>query len=92
MAKFYFTYGSDSDTQPYSGGWTEVEAANEMQAQDIFILVHGLVDGLMPCSSVYSEAAFGRTTMAECGHNFGRRCVERISLNVDVLDRGAINV
>ena len=92
MAKFYFTYGSDSDTQPYRGGWTEVEADDEMQARHLFALVHKSKDGYLPCAYVYDEAKFGRTTMAECGHNFGRRCVERIALNVEVLDRGALNV
>ena len=35
MAKFYFTYGSSSDIQPYQGGWTEVKAEDMDQAKII---------------------------------------------------------
>ena len=92
MAKFYFTYGIDSDTQPYRGGWTEVEADDEMQARHIFGLVHRTKDGYLACSSVYDEQLFAKTIMAKSGENFGRGCVERIAIKVDVLDRGALNV
>ena len=92
MAKYYFTYGSDADTQPYRGGWTEVDAEDEIQARNIFGLIHRTKDGYLACSGVYSEEEFKRTRMGQRGENFGRGCVERISLKVEVLDRGAMHV
>ena len=85
MARFYFTYGSDSSSQPYNGGWTEVEADDEDMAREAFCLVHPRKDGFIPCCSIYSEAQFAVSKMAKTGENFGVGCRERITLTREVL-------
>lgn len=81
---FYFTYGC-SETQPFVGGWTEVEAPSRAVANQIFRAYHpDRTIGFLNCSSVYEEAQFQRTEMFKTG-NFGKRCVERISLVRKVL-------
>ena len=81
MNRFYFTYGSEG--HPFYGGWTEVIAPNENIARGLFSLIHPNENGFLPCSSVYSEEAFKRTTMFKNG-NRGYFCHERITLHYEV--------
>lgn len=79
MARFYFTYGTDG--QPYVGGWTEVEAPDIHAACSAFRAYHPDKDeGLLNCSSVYTEERFKRTEMAGPNGNFRRFCHEVITL------------
>lgn len=79
MARFYFTYGTDG--QPYVGGWTEVEAPDVRAACAAFRAYHPDKDeGLLNCSSVYTEEQFKRTEMAGPNGNFHRFCHEVITL------------
>ena len=78
MERFYFTYGTEG--QPYHGGWTEIEAPDANSACALFRAYHpDNTEGLLNCSSVYSEDAFFKTGMARSG-NFGARCHERIAV------------
>lgn len=78
MAKFYFTYGTEG--QPFFGGWTEVEADDEEMARQAYLIFHPLTPaGFIPCSTVYPEERFMKTSMY-LNSNFGYRCHERISL------------
>ena len=79
MELFYFTYGTEG--QPFSGGWTEIEAPDEDTARAVFRLIHPK-NGFLNCSSVYPEERFKRTKMAGPGGNFGRFCQEKITLQV----------
>lgn len=85
MRKYYFTYGTDG-THPYFGGWTEVEAANGAEAVAAFHIFHPKRNGLTPCAGIYNEEQFSQTPMAVRG-NFGKRCVEYISLNRELLEK-----
>lgn len=79
MARFYFTYGTDG--QPFSGGWTEVEADNISVACAAFRAYHpDQTEGLLNCSSVYTEEQFKRTEMSGPNGNFHRFCHEVITL------------
>lgn len=81
MAKFYFTYGTEG--QPFVGGWTEVEAPDRRVACDVFRAIHpDKTEGLLNCSSVYSEEQFSKTGMASRKGNFGSFCHEKISVAV----------
>jgi hypothetical protein len=81
MARYYFTYGSEG--QPFVGGWTEIEAPNGHAACAAFRAYHpDKTDGLLNCSSVYSEEEFKRSVMYEKG-NFNARCHEVITLRRD---------
>lgn len=75
MSTFFFTHGSDN-----GGGWTEVTAENMDQAIDMYSMVHPRSYGLVSCCSIYTEETFKQTSMY-ADSNFGKRCVERISLN-----------
>lgn len=76
--RFYFTYGTEG--QPFCGGWTVVEAPDYRAACALFRSYHpDKIEGLMNCSSVYSEEQFMGTEMALLS-NFGARCHEIISL------------
>lgn len=78
MRIFYFTYGSDG--QPFSGGWTEIEAPDVRSACALFRAFHpDKAEGLLNCSSVYSEEGFSKTGMQKEG-NLGARCRERITV------------
>ena len=85
MAKFFFTYGSDSPTQPYNGGWTEVRAESMDKAIDAFCMVHPpIVNKEIPCSMIYPEEEFKKTRMFEAGSNFGVGRRELIELKLKV--------
>lgn len=102
MAKFYFTYegtdfrvrlGKPPYRQPYKGGWTEVVADDVLSAHSIYNDIHPQArgrEGFWFYNRVFDEADFIKSGFAETGIN-GLFCVERISLNVDILERGAIN-
>lgn len=78
MAKFYFTYGTEG--QPFVGGWTEIEAPNVNVACAAFRVYHpDKIEGLLNCSSVYTEEQFKSTEMFATG-TFGFRCHETITL------------
>lgn len=78
MAKFYFIYGTEG--QPFVGGWTEIEAPNVNVACAAFRVYHpDKIEGLLNCSSVYTEEQFKSTEMFATG-NFGFRCHETITL------------
>lgn len=75
---YYFTYGTNG--YPYVGGWTEIEAPNAHIACEIFRTYHpDRTEGLINCSSIYSENEFYKTEMQKEG-NYGARCQERITL------------
>ena len=79
MARFYFTYGTGG--QPFVGGWTEVEAEDARAACAAFRAYHpDKAEGLLNCSSVYTEEQFKRTEMAGPSGNFHRFCHEVITL------------
>ena len=84
MAKFYFTYGSSSDIQPYQGGWTEVKAADMDQAIGAFNAVHPMKNKTIVCASIYTEEQFKATSMGQKGSNLGAGCRETIELKVKV--------
>lgn len=78
MCKFYFTYGTDG--QPFYGGWTEVDAPDGHAACAAFRAYHpDKHEGLINCSSIYTEERFKETEMYRSG-NFDRRCHEVITL------------
>ncbi len=84
MAKFYFTYGTEG--QPFVGGWTEVEAPNVRIACIAFRAYHpDKTEGLLNCSSVYTEEQLKSTEMFSTG-NFGFRCHETIVLRKELAD------
>ena len=84
MPKFYFTYGREG--QPFSGGWTEVEAPNDAAACSAFRAYHPDKEpGLLNCSFMYSEEQFAKTMMAGPHGNFGRRCNEVIQLTRELV-------
>ena len=74
LKTYYFTYGLEN--QDFSGGWTEVEASDIDKACEIFRERHpDRHEGVLNCSTVYSEEQFKRTKMY-AGGNFGCRCHE----------------
>lgn len=78
MNNYYFTYGTEG--QPFCGGWTQVQAENEMQARAMFRVVHpDEIPGILNCASVYDEEYFIRTKMDRTG-NFGAGCHEVIAI------------
>lgn len=89
MPKFYFTYGTEG--QPFFGGWTEVEAPDFNSACDAFRAFHpDKTPGLLNCCSVYEEENFKRTSMYGQAGNFGRRCMETITLQRELTDEGGL--
>lgn len=85
MAKFYFTYGTDG--QPFVGGWTEVEAPDGHAACAAFRAFHpDKIDGVLNCSSVYSEKDFKSSCMAGPDGNFGRFCHEKITISRELTE------
>ena len=83
MATFYFTYGLEG--QPFTGGWTEVEAPDMDTACAVFRTVHpDRHRGCLNCGSVYNEEQFRKTSMYRDG-NYGARCQERLALTMEVL-------
>lgn len=87
MKKFYFTYGTEG--QPFRGGWTEVIAPNYKSAVATFRACHpDKLDGIVNCSSIYTESEFAETTMSQKG-NFGKRCQERITVTCESVNEDA---
>lgn len=81
MQKFYFTYGSEG--QPFTGGWTEVNAPDRLRACAAFKAFHPCkTEGILNCSGVYNEGDFRQTKMFESG-NLGACCHEVITLSVE---------
>lgn len=83
MAKFYFTYGT-SKSQPFFGGWTEVEASDRNAAAYAFRSVHpDKNEGIVNCAGIYSEDEFKTTDMYTNNNNLGYACHERITLKIE---------
>lgn len=79
MARFYFTYGTEG--QPFYGGWTEVIAPDVHSACCAFRAYHPDKDeGLLNCSSVYTEEQFKASCMSGPEGNFRRFCHETITI------------
>lgn len=102
MAKFYFTYegagfleklGQPPYRQVFKGGWTEVEADDALSAHDMYNDIHPQArgrDGYWFYNRVFDEADFLKSGFAETGIN-GYKCVERITLQIEIVERSAIN-
>ena len=85
--RFFFTYGTEG--QPFIGGWTEVEAPDGHTACAAFRAFHpDKTEGLLNCSSVYSEENFKQTSMYGPEGNFGHRCHETITLQRELTREG----
>lgn len=103
MSTFYFTYEGDKYSiamgrkprkQYFQGGWTEVVIDGDLNAA---IYLYWAAHPEEVSSAEYSgydwhydEKLFPSNFAAE-GIN-GYKCVERITMNVEVLERGAVNV
>lgn len=102
MAKYYFTYEGDRYNrlmgraprkQPFKGGWTEIEAVSESAARSLYNAVHPETcdrerfSGYDFALTKYEMRVLGKL---DNGVN-GYKCVERITMNVEVLERGAMN-
>ena len=85
MAKFFFTYGSDDESQAHKGGWTEVEADSARAAEMAYRAYYPKNEnGLMPYAFMYPEDVFYRGSMPTEG-NFGAYCHDKITLKREVL-------
>lgn len=84
--RFFFTYGVED--QPFCGGWTVIEVPNIHAACALFRAYHpDKTEGLLNCSSVYSEKEFYKTSMAGPDGNFGQRCHELITVRHETAER-----
>ena len=103
MSTFYFTYegdtyslamGKEPRKQYFKGGWTEVTVDGDLDAAlFLFWAAHPEERSSYEYSGYdwrYTEEKFP-DDFRENGIN-GYKCVERITLNVEVLERGAMNV
>lgn len=103
MSTYYFTYEGDMYSlamkraprkQYFKGGWTEVTVDGDLDAAvPLYWAVHPeeiTTPGYSGYDWRYDEEHFP-ADFRQNGIN-GYKCVERISLNVEVLERGAINV
>lgn len=89
--KFYFTYGTDG--QPFFGGWTEVIAPNKDIAVAVFRMYHpDKIEGIVNCSTIYTEEEFKETRMAGPDGNFHRFCHEIITVTRTVHNRKEITL
>lgn len=80
MPNFYFTYGTDG-SQPFIGGWTEIEAPDGHTAVTLFRLYHpDKIKGILNCAWFYTQEKFEQTEMWQKGDNFGYRCHEKITM------------
>ncbi len=85
MANFYFTYGNAG--HPFYGGWTVVDAPNDLAAVAAFRAFHPDKHiGLLNCACVYDEPNFMATKMAMVG-NLGARCHEVIFLQRELSEK-----
>lgn len=79
MNKYYITFGSEG--QVFKGGWVEIHAENEQEAQEKFINQYGnnarSKDGVLRYSFMYDMKRFKETVMFENG-NLGNKCHEII--------------
>ena len=79
MAKFFFTFGREG--QPYSGGWTEVEAPSAKDAAAAFRAYHpDKHEGILNCADMYTEEQFNSSGMNKEDGNLGSFCHEVITL------------
>lgn len=81
MRKFYFTYGATG--HQFEGGWTIVQGIelDELTARDLFVAMHGLKDGFLPCAGVYTQEQWERTSMFRTGTNMGHGLWETIEID-----------
>lgn len=86
IKNYYFTYGT-SDSYPFKGGWTKIEAPSKRIAIAIFREYHpDTHKDIVNCCSIYEEEQFHKTSMWSKG-NFGKHEVEIITMqyfNTDV--------
>jgi len=81
--RFYFTYGTHS--HPFYGGWTVIYAPNMEAAMTLFRMYHpDRVEGVMTCSSIFTEEWFEKSGMAN--GNFGHFCHEEITVTRTIKD------
>ncbi|MBO5435897.1 hypothetical protein J6A31_08895 [bacterium] len=82
MNKYYFTYGSECETQPFNGGWTEIIASSREQACAMFRAIHpDKIDDMLNCAGVYEAEEFEKTSMYKDG-NFGKKMHEHVAMYV----------
>lgn len=86
MERFYFTYGCEG--QDFRGGWTRVISDDRETAIKAFTIYHPMRNGLIPCSSIYSEQEFEKTRMGQSGSNLGAGLQETIVLT-NIIQEGA---
>ena len=85
MPKFYFTYGT-SESFPYKGGWTEVEAPDMRTAIAVFRLVHpDSSENTINCAFYYTEEEFNQDGCFANG-NRGHGCWEKLKLTQEVFE------
>ena len=83
MSVYIFTYGT-SNTYPYHGGWTQVNANSRAAAIAAFRAVHpDVVEDCINCCDIYTVDDFVKTSMFKNG-NLGSMCHEVITLCVEV--------
>lgn len=103
MSTYYFTYEGDKYSlamkkeprkQYFNGGWTEVTVDGDLNAAiSLYWAMHPEELASAEYSGYdwhYDEERFP-TAFRQNGIN-GYKCVERITMNVEVLERGAVNV
>lgn len=103
MGKYYFTYegdlynramGKEPRRQPFKGGWTEVVIDGDFDsAINLYWAAHPEEIASLEYSGYdwhYDEDSFLSNFAGEAIN--GYKCVERITMNVEVLERGAVNV
>lgn len=85
MGNYYYTYSNDGK-QPFTGGWTVVNAKDNIAANRLFESVHhNTKDDLLDCAGVYTEKEFAGTVMCDKS-NFGKREQEYITAYISTKD------
>lgn len=85
MPKFYFTYGT-SESYPFKGGWTEVEAPDMRTAIAVFRLAHpDKAENTINCAFYYTEEEFYADDSFVNG-NRGHGVWERLKLTQEVFE------
>lgn len=68
IKNFYFTYGT-SESYPFQGGWTKIEAFNRECAIQIFKALHpNIHEGIINCCDMYTEEEFRQSEMWSKGN------------------------
>ena len=78
--RYFYTFGTDPRF-PFEGGWVEVLAINQDEANSIFRHIFpGQRQGLLNCAFSYTEEEFMRSKMAKQG-NFGKFCQRKLGVD-----------